>query len=97
MTSEGIIVTKHEENDGITCKEFISALVDYLARELPAKDDEQMELHLEVCPDCVKYLRSYDVTIKLGKKALAENDDESGELSDEFVKVVLSATKKKPA
>lgn len=97
MTSEGTTVTKHEESDGITCKEFISALVDYLARELPAKDDEQMDLHLEVCPDCVKYLRSYDVTIKLGKKALSESGDESGGISDDFVKVVLSATKKKPA
>ena len=93
MSCEETSVAQHEEDDGLTCKEFIGALVDYLARELPAEDEEQMELHLEVCPDCVKYLTSYDVTIKLGKKALA--DDAAGELPDELVKVILSSRKKR--
>jgi len=94
MGTKGTNVTKHAEDDGLTCKEFLGALVDYLARELPNEDCEQMDLHLEVCPDCVKYLASYDVTIKLGKRALTGEEGEV-ELPDEFVKVVLSSRKKK--
>ena len=93
MTCEETSVAKHEDDDGITCKEFIGALVEYLARELSSEDEEQMELHLDVCADCVKYLETYDVTIKLGRKALTEDDGAS--LPEDFVKVVLSSRKKR--
>ena len=91
MSSEEITVSK--PNEGLTCKEFIGALVDYLARELPASERDKMNLHLEICPDCVRYLESYDVTIKLGKKAMA--DDGEAALPDDFVNVVISATRKR--
>ena len=74
--------------------EFIGALVEYLAREQSAAERERMDLHLEVCSDCVRYLESYNVTIKLGKKALADPADEA-ELPDDFVNVILSATRKR--
>ena len=93
MTSEGNPVTKHTREDGPTCEQFIAALVEYLARELPAAERKQMDLHLEVCPDCVRYLESYNVTIKLGKKVLADDADEA-ELPDDFVNIVVSATRK---
>jgi len=93
MTSEGNPVIKRAREDGPTCEQFIAALVEYLGRELPAAERERMDLHLEVCPDCVRYLESYDVTIKLGKRALADDADET-ELPDDFVNIVVSATRK---
>jgi hypothetical protein len=93
MSSEKTTVSKHGQDESLTCKQFISALAEYLARELSSSSREQMDLHLAVCPDCVRYLASYEVTIKLGKKAMAEDDEH--ELPEGFVDVVLSATRKR--
>lgn len=79
----------------VTCKEFIAALVDYLARDLPKNEQDAAELHLSVCPDCVKYLASYEVTIRLGKVAMqADEADGDAPLPDDLVQVILSARKK---
>lgn len=53
----------------ITCKELIDFLDDYVAGELPAARQHELERHLSVCPSCVEYVKSYRDTIQLARGA----------------------------
>jgi anti-sigma factor RsiW len=59
----------------ITCRELIDFLMAYLDEELPADQRELFDAHLEVCPPCQRYLKSYAETVRLGKQAFAPTDD----------------------
>jgi anti-sigma factor RsiW len=72
----------------MTCKEFIDVLGRYLAGDLDPGAKNEGDLHLKVCPDCVNYLRSYELTIRLGKSAFSE--DPEGGPPEDLVDVVLS-------
>ena len=53
----------------LTCQEVASFLADYLAGELDAEDRSQFEAHLNACPECTVYLRTYADAIRLAKDA----------------------------
>lgn len=76
----------------ISCQEFIRTLADFLAGELPKDQHERGELHLKICPYCVDYLKSYQLTIKLGAEAMREEEEnaESAELPEGLVEVILA-------
>jgi hypothetical protein len=73
----------------MTCREFIDALGGYLAGELGGEAQGEADLHLKVCGDCVQYLKSYEVTIRLGRAAFG--DEEPEKLPGDLVEVILSA------
>jgi len=54
---------------GISCKEFIRTIPDFVAGELPASRDRIRRLHLDACTDCARYLESYQATVRLGREA----------------------------
>jgi len=58
----------------MTCREFADFMADYLSDELPAESRSTFEQHLELCVNCQKYLAGYKETIRLGKRAFAEDD-----------------------
>ena len=49
----------------MTCREVSEALIDYVAGELPAEVLDHLRRHLELCPPCVTYLETYQVTIRM--------------------------------
>lgn len=51
----------------MTCREFIEFLWQYLSEELSPAERAKFEEHLARCSPCVRYLKSYGETIKLGK------------------------------
>jgi anti-sigma factor RsiW len=83
------------DHDDITCKQFIRTLANFLAGELDADGRGRSELHLSVCPECVRYLEGYEITIRLGSDALRE-DSAEGEagLPRELASVILAARKR---
>jgi anti-sigma factor RsiW len=75
-----------------TCNEVLDFLGDYLSGELPAAQRAEFERHLAVCPPCVAYLKSYELTIRLGKAACADVDEKPPE---ELINAILAARSKK--
>ena len=52
----------------ITCHELVTTFIaDYVEGKLPPSILADFEHHLDVCPSCVAYLRSYRETIALAK------------------------------
>ena len=79
----------------MTCRDFITFLMQYLDGELPTEQQAVFEQHLADCPDCLAYLRSYAATIKLGKAAFADLDKRApAEVPEELVKVILATQSK---
>ena len=76
----------------ISCRELVDFLMDYLDGGLTETERRQFESHLEVCPWCVAYLRSYRETVRLGKAALERSDAPvPADVPEELVKAILAA------
>ncbi len=76
----------------LTCHELIDFLRDYLDGELEAEERARFERHLGLCPPCVRYLETYQETVRLGREAFGGS--EGGvpeEVPDELVRAVLDA------
>lgn len=61
-------------------------LADYLDGNLPPDTLADFEHHLDVCPSCVAYLRSYRATIVLAAGSGVANDD----VPEELVSAILA-------
>ena len=76
----------------MTCREFSDFIGDYLAGELPGTVHTGFERHLELCPNCRRYLRSYEETVKLGRHAFDDpNALLPSEVPEELVTAILGA------
>lgn len=76
----------------MTCRELADFIGDYLAGELPSDTRAQFEQHLRLCPNCVRYLASYDAALTLGKHAF--DDDAAAvpaDVPEDLVKAILAA------
>ena len=80
----------------MTCREVIEFLAEYLAGELPPEQGKVFTEHLDACPDCVAYLKSYEEAIRLGKIALSEPDESvSDDIPEELVQAILAARRRR--
>jgi len=52
----------------ITCRQLAELLVDFVAGELPEEHRTLIEKHLRLCPPCVTYLETYQLTIQLTRR-----------------------------
>jgi anti-sigma factor RsiW len=79
----------------VTCREFADFIGDYLAGELPAPVQTGFDRHLEVCPNCRRYLRSYEETVTLGQRAFEdENAMLPQDVPEELVSAILAASRR---
>lgn len=51
-----------------TCRELAELLIDFVSGDLPPEERSRLEQHLKVCPPCVAYLETYELTIKLTRQ-----------------------------
>ena len=80
----------------MTCQEFTDFLLAYVSDELADSEKEKFEEHLVLCPDCVAYLKSYELTVKLGERAYADaplDSDTPEDVPEELIQAILSARK----
>jgi anti-sigma factor RsiW len=76
----------------VTCREFADFMGDHLSGELPAGVRSAFDHHLQLCPNCQKYLAGYEETVKLGKRAFASDDAAvPADVPEELVKAILDA------
>jgi anti-sigma factor RsiW len=76
----------------VTCRQFADFMADYLGGEVAADTRGQFDRHLSLCPNCRKYLESYEETVKLGKQAF-EDDDAAlpQDVPEQLIEAVLAA------
>jgi anti-sigma factor RsiW len=79
----------------MNCRQFIEFLTAYRAGELPDDQRAEFERHLQKCPPCVCYMRTYETTIELAKDCCCCDDTPvPDEVPDQLVKAILAARKK---
>jgi anti-sigma factor RsiW len=64
----------------ITCEQVTALLIDYVAGDLDPATTLVLERHVQNCPDCVAFLRTYRESIRLTRTLRYE--DIPGELQD---------------
>ena len=52
----------------MTCRELVELLNDFVAGELPQDHCQRIREHLGLCPPCVEYVASYELTIQLTRQ-----------------------------
>jgi anti-sigma factor (TIGR02949 family) len=52
------------------CKDSINSLLAFLDGEMSTEDEQHLRAHLEGCPPCVDFVRTYRATSGLCRKAL---------------------------
>ncbi|HSR50583.1 MAG TPA: zf-HC2 domain-containing protein [Acidobacteriota bacterium] len=57
----------------LTCREAIDFLIDYVQGEMPPKQAEVFEEHLDRCPPCQAYLETYREAVRMGKEVCKED------------------------
>jgi anti-sigma factor RsiW len=79
----------------VTCREFADFIADYLSGELDPDVRARFDEHLQVCSNCVNYLSNYQAAIKLGKRALADEDAPlPADVPDELVQAILASRRR---
>ena len=80
----------------ITCREFVEFLDDYRARALPEVGRRAFEAHLAACPSCVAYMKTYEATVRAGKRMLGGQSGPRAlaEIPEELVQAVLAACRR---
>jgi anti-sigma factor RsiW len=76
----------------MTCREFADFIADYLTGELPPAVHAEFEHHLDVCINCRRYLKSYEETITLGRRAFEDEDEMlPAVIPEELVQAILAS------
>jgi anti-sigma factor RsiW len=52
----------------MTCRQVVELLIDFVSGELPPEHYALVEKHLNKCPPCVTYVRTYELTIRLTRR-----------------------------
>lgn len=60
-------------SNGLTCKEFVEVVTEYLEESMPPEPRARFEAHLQVCSGCQTYLEQIRQTIQAAGK-LTEQD-----------------------
>lgn len=71
----------------ITCRQFISFLLEYLDGSLPPDESAKFERHLALCDSCVAYLATYETTIRMEKITSLEEAD----IPEELIQAVIAS------
>ena len=75
----------------MTCRELVDFLMDYLGGELPENQRAVFAEHLDICPPCLAYLKSYEQTVALGRQVCEPDGDVPEDCPEELVKAILAA------
>ena len=74
----------------LTCRGFVEFLSAYLESNLAPEERATFEAHLAECPDCVRYLRTYEDAVVLAKGAF----DPSDPVPDKLVQAIVAARRR---
>ena len=76
----------------MTCRELADFIADYLTGDLQPEIRAAFAHHLSLCPNCRRYLASYEATVTLGRTAFDVDDAPiPADVPDELVRAILDA------
>ena len=75
-------------HSGITCREMLTFLAEYLSGALPPARREAFDEHLSRCPECVAYVNNYQAIVGLAKRASEPLPDE---VPEDLVRALVAA------
>jgi anti-sigma factor RsiW len=79
----------------LTCREVIELLAGYLDHALDGAEQQAFEHHLARCDECVRYLRSYEETVRLARAAFDGPDVAAdAPLPRELVEAIAAARRR---
>jgi anti-sigma factor RsiW len=58
-------ILRRRRDDGMSCRELVELVSDYLEGALPPHDHSRFEAHVAGCGDCAAYLRQMRETLAL--------------------------------
>jgi anti-sigma factor (TIGR02949 family) len=73
---------------GANCKNVVDVLRALLDGELSVAEEQELRQHLEACPPCIEFVRTYRKTSDICKKALAR--EMPAELADRLTSFLRS-------
>ena len=59
----------------MTCRAFADFIADYLTGELDQSVRAAFDRHLDLCPNCQRYLALYKATTHMSRQAFADGDE----------------------
>ena len=81
----------------MTCRELTEFLMDYLEGELPEAQRATFAQHVELCPPCLTYLKTYQEAVDLGRSVCSDASDAlPADVPEELVRAIL-ATRARPS
>ncbi len=79
-------------NHMFNCKDSINSLLEFLDGEMSAEEEQHLRAHLEGCPPCVDFVRTYRATSGLCRKALVKHmPPEVGDRLRSFLRAKLES------
>jgi len=54
-----------EIRDGMSCKELVELVTEYLDKVLSASDRARFDAHMQTCPGCTDYLEQMRLTLRV--------------------------------
>lgn len=78
----------------MNCREFTDFVMAWLDGELPEEQRSTFEAHIRDCPPCVRFLESYQDTVRLGKAACADDESVLQEVPESLVQAILAARRR---
>lgn len=87
-----LVRTMTTASDELSCRDVAGFLMAYLDRELDPRQRAAFDAHLAICDECVRYLRSYDRTVRLARSAGREADEPTA-VPERLVRSILAAKK----
>jgi anti-sigma factor RsiW len=75
----------------VTCRELADFIADYLSGEIAPDVRVAFDRHLERCPNCVRYMTSYQAAVTLGSRAYDDEAVLPSDVPEELVEAILSA------
>lgn len=77
----------------MNCQELVDFLMDYIDGNLPPEQAASFKEHLNCCPPCVVYLKSYERCIRIGKECMCDEEQAMAAVPESMVKAILAARK----
>jgi anti-sigma factor RsiW len=59
------LLGRRPSDEGLSCRELVELVTDYLEGALPARDHTRFEAHVAGCVNCAAYLRQMRETVAL--------------------------------
>ncbi len=79
----------------MNCQEVFEFVMDYLDGELAPEQRQGFEEHLRACPECVNYLESYRLTVRVSRLACQTREGACERMPEGLVRAILAACQKK--